>query len=253
MEGYIGFFDILGYRSLQAHNRDEQKQIDVLKEIHSVESNIPTHLREDFSTFFKQDATQSILQKMDWLVFSDTIVFTLGPIKASSDERILDLAASLMTARVLMYQMFEFGLPLRGALHFGEFIRVKSSMAGDGFITAYECAQAVQFAGCRISQALESQGEGLAKENPEFSTAWHKFICAYGAPEKDGTRGILPYLMWFHPLYASRGGAEREGLRSYVHNKFWEHGKQLGDTRAIEKLEETERFLRYCLKKQQNQ
>jgi len=249
MKGYIGIFDILGYQTFLEHNQNESALGTVLDQITSIGKSIPELLRAQYKPFFTKAEGKEILPKINWLVFSDTIVITLQSDTLNIPEHI----AVLMTAKELMFQMCNYGLPLRGALHYGDFLLVDHSMAGRGIVETIRRTVGLNFSGCVLTQEMKARTDALEAQSndPHFSQAlkgW--FLCDYNVPFSNDKRERLTCLMWFDANSASRT-FEAGDIRNFVHNKFWAHGKDLPDSRAVEKLEETERFIRYCHARQQ--
>ena len=115
----MGFFDILGYRSFLKSGRSEVtfRVVDILH-------GLPQTIRER-SADLTGDAKDSLmlLDRVKPSVVSDSILLRLSCGKNGHDDNKGLLAnAFFVVACVLERMMFDAGLPLRGAIAFGDFI-----------------------------------------------------------------------------------------------------------------------------------
>ena len=119
-------------------------------------------------------------------MFSDTIVFTL-PYPDSSDEKWRKRArqsVSLVSGK-LTEEMFNKGLPLRGALHEGEFITKESCIAGSGIVEAYTLCHSLDYAGLACTELF---GEMVTNER---KSSEESYFFDYLTPITDGTEKKL--------------------------------------------------------------
>lgn len=242
MIGYIGFFDILGYQSFLKNNTDEAIQDEVLDFISSVEKPSADLYKKVFPLIAGgelEPQVKAAFEKIKWLVFSDTIVFTLEP--GSTKDEVIYFLAVLGAAKNLMFKMFDYGLPLRGGLHYGEYKFTEHSMAGRGIVEAYESGKVLNLSTCVLTDQILERLRELEKVDVKLKSIIQEFICPYKTPLSTGVRETL-----FNLKSESIVWVGSHDLREFVHEKFWAHGKDLGDSRAVEKVEETERFLIYC-------
>ena len=143
--GYVAFFDILGYREMTSR-QDFTAVVEALKGA-------------------QQDAEELLTRKSisncDLFTFGDSmIVFCAG----DSEDSTLDSALQLpIYCRKLFTQMFNRGMPIRGAIAKGEFYFKGNSYAGQPLNEAYEYANNLEFAGC----VLTPSAEDLVTENLE--------------------------------------------------------------------------------------
>lgn len=251
MKGYIGFFDILGYQSFLKNNSDEAVQDQVLDFLNRKEDPGTEHYKEVFPGMAGTEVEKLVrdaFSKIKRLVFSDTIVFTLEvPAKDKDFEAIYCLIV-LGVARFIMTKMFDYGLPLRGALHYGEYKYSGHSMAGKGVVEAYEYGGKLNLSTCVLTQSMYNRFLDIAKENTLVKETFNSQVVRYQTPLSSGVRELRYNLKSESVNYT---GAK--DLREFVYKKFWAHGKDFENMHAVEKVEETERFILYCMVRNEEQ
>jgi hypothetical protein len=125
--GFIGWFDILGYRSFLERS-DLARAVNVVREvqakIHSagaerfegIVASVPALQKEE------KAVAREAFASMIWMIFADTVLLGL-PIPEG--EKIwkarLRIATFLELAKYVHLDFFFAGLPLRGAVSFGSF------------------------------------------------------------------------------------------------------------------------------------
>lgn len=241
MKGYIGFFDILGYQNFLKNNTDEAVQKDVLGFISSIENPSPDLYVQVFPRMTDAEVkiiVKTAFDRIKWLVFSDTIVFTLEP---GSEHEIIYYFIVLSLGRHLTGKMFEYGLPLRGALHFGEYQFTGHSMAGRGIVDAYEASGDINLSTCVLTNAMEKRFEDLRGEDKGSRELFESLVCKYATPLSGGKREML-----YNLKSENISSVKATDIREFVHRKFWAHNKYFTDMRVVEKVDETERFFMFC-------
>src|SRR5690349_14377690 len=119
--GLIGCFDILGYTEVLAHN-EITTVLGLLRE--SIGENISKI--EKIGSTCPADSPQKktaerLLRDLERIVFSDTVIlaFPLAPNPAPIDAQ--NLTFFIHASLFFLQAMFLRGLPLRGAIHVGEY------------------------------------------------------------------------------------------------------------------------------------
>jgi len=117
--GLIGFFDILGYSNfLQKNSPGEAAQIIV-----DVLQRLPTEVVEQVraqSSANHRLTPEELLERLQWLVFSDTILLTLPYVsQPGTTENIWPWLIFIAHVQLLHKQLFNAGLPIRGAVTCG--------------------------------------------------------------------------------------------------------------------------------------
>lgn len=97
------------------------------------------------------------------LLMSDTVVVYSEPLMPEKPEFQERLASMLLVGRILMMKLFEFHLPARGAIAFGEFYADarNSIFCGRGLVESYEVAESQEWIGMSICDSLEAYVDAL--------------------------------------------------------------------------------------------
>ena len=261
--GLVGFFDILGYQQMLLANdvsSPAQIVVDVLAEVpDNVVSGV---LRDpgleraddlaswpDFARYF-----QSLVRdEMDWLLFSDSILVSL-PLKMDGEifQRAPSVVGFVEVCAVLLRQMFDVGLPLRGGVSFGEFFIQDTYFAGQPIIDAYRHAESLDLSGCVLAPSVERMYGEMQQHAADagFEESVHAMLdqlcVSYHIPKKHDR--VEPGLMVNRvnlPMRAFEGLPS--DLREYVYSSFVAHNKDVAP--AVQpKIDNTEAFVRKVVK-----
>ena len=249
--GFVAFFDILGYGSLL-----EAGITEAAREVMATLTGLPQRLGEALknhlaSAFEDNTDLRREVERTVPLVVSDSIL-----LRCSYDEdpdtskRASQAATFLVAADVLERDMFERGLPLRGAIAFGSFIFQDNVFVGQPIIDGYRLGQNLDLAACVLHETAEAESKRLIEQSDQ---QWRGFLddegvglVRYRAPVKQPGRpssSLCLNLAW-PPLDGCRPLKEHTDLRQFMHQRFWAHGKQIGPD-ALSKVDNTERFFRF--------
>lgn len=203
---------------------------------------------------FNDDGSLEILKSLNWLLFADSILLTLPVIKTDKMGTLSEPAAAaahrrsqngaglfLFTVTRLMLEMFTNGLPLRGAVHAGEFYVEPPFFAGATITEAYELAATQNWTGCVLTTAARQQIEELYKGDKLFGI--DHALPVYDVPSKAGSiqcRSINWgfFAPWNYPFVEG-------SLREAVLDSFQKHNKTVGE-KEFSKINNTEAFLSFC-------
>ncbi len=143
--GFFGMFDILGYRSL-IENNDLDRLIEIFDQFIK-------DLDQKGVTLNGQDKSQiTALVPTKTFVFSDTIIFYQARFASMPD-----FGPSFLTqVCVLLRLAFERGIPLRGAISFGDFFVHEKSFLGKPIVEAYEAEHKQEWSGVMLTESAES-------------------------------------------------------------------------------------------------
>jgi hypothetical protein len=195
---------------------------------------------------------QGELSRIVTLVVSDSILFRCSYDKNHAAEKASQAATFVVAANVLQRLMFEQGLPLRGAVAFGDFVFVDHVFAGKPIIDAHRLGQSLDLAACAIHETAEEEFKALIAVAPQWNGSLNDGLelVRYQTPMKNVKRPEVkakeellllnmawPTLKGYTPL------KNRKDARSYVEGQFSAHNKQLGPEVAS-KVENTEKLLR---------
>jgi hypothetical protein len=257
--GLVGFFDILGYQQMLLANdvsSTAQIVVDVLSE---VPDNVVAGLLEDEGLEradhlaswpeFARHFQGLVREEMDWLLFSDSILVSL-PLKIDRD--IIHWATSVVgfveVCAVLLRQMFDVGLPLRGGVSFGEFFIQDTYFAGRPIIDAYRHAERLELSGCVLAQSVrdlydQMKQQAVDEDYEESVRAMLDQLCVSYLIPKKGDRvetGLM--VNWVNLPMRSFDGLPSD-LREYVYSSFVAHNKDVAP--AVQpKIDNTEAFVR---------
>ena len=235
--GLIGFFDILGYKSFLENNDVDIAVIEVLNTI----NNIGRIVRSKIIRSFKEpdDRGREILARIQWRVFSDTILMAMEWDEPNLYEWVVFSVAAIQLCR----EMFDFGLPLRGAIRSGRYLISEYCFAGRVIVDAYRAEKNINLAGCSLDEKLV----GIIKNTEAKAGLNFSGIIAvpYMTPLKVGEyekMSLLNYLM----LDERSPKPNAVEIPQLVLNSFWAHHKDI--TADVEtKARNTESFLRFLV------
>jgi hypothetical protein len=164
--GFVGYFDILGYTQIMLNNNIHKTAQFVSDTMMNIPRDMIVSLRSPYLAVrplevapesSERDDWSQILDRVSWIIFSDSILISLpfDPALPERDLVRLYLVFSTMCAS-LMNRCFTAGFPLRGAISVGEFFIEDRCFAGRPIINAYYTMQRLEFAGCVLDEAANS-------------------------------------------------------------------------------------------------
>ena len=229
--GLVGFFDILGYKSLLLNNETAQ----TVPIIRDAFIDVIAKLKQ--ATGMVGHIDDSLAPK--YIIFSDSIL-----VHARLDvPKWKDLAMLffLQACQQVVGRLFLEGLPLRGAIAIGEYcVQGVSSVEGSCFagkpiVEARELSDALQLAGCAITPPAEE--ELLANQEARNMLIQHL------VPLKPQGKQNL-FMLDYSQDVKDRCCRDR-CCRQWVIEQFEAHNKRVG-AEVIEKVNNTIEFLEEC-------
>lgn len=178
--GLVAMFDILGYRALLANNPASEYVGEILEKFASA----PT-LAYDYMFKSIVDGVQRFvdLRKLSTMVFSDTILAVLPvPENEPIAWRGLRWVLFFNFAWKLYSDLFLAGLPLRGAVSYGDVVLHKMCFAGQPIVEAYDLAQDIDAAICVLTEEASRERYIILKSLHQLSNT-----CFY--PHSGGITG----------------------------------------------------------------
>ena len=162
--GLVAFFDVLGYKKLIESNSLTY----VAKLISDELVNLPQALRDSLSSMFRnalnlnREDSSKISNAVSQLVISDSVLLTAKIKRGLSNFEQLEiwLIFSLFCKK-LFEILFEKGLPLRGAIGYGEFFKTQTCFHGKPIIEAYEVANNLELSTCVFTRSASQRWEDL--------------------------------------------------------------------------------------------
>lgn len=235
--GLVAFFDILGYQSFLENNDAEiatSKIIDIINESGmAVSSQMITNIET------MTDADKEVLKSIQWLVFSDTILMLMKWDRASFREWMVFTAAAIKLCR----HMFDFGLPLRGAIKTGSYLVSKSCFAGRAIVDAYRAETSLDLAACSVDGEIINIVQTLTIKESDYEEILNLFVVKYMTPLKDGHYKKMSLLNYLIPDNEELTLPDTD-VQQLILNSFWEHNKDISSS-AEYKAKNTANFFRY--------
>ncbi|MDA3886489.1 MAG: hypothetical protein PF638_12925 [Candidatus Delongbacteria bacterium] len=235
-KGLIGFFDILGYKSL-LDNNEITYLIHIIEKLLKDVKELPNSAIKAFGL----ESTNHIetVKQIKTLIFSDTILISLECEKESEAYK-TELLIFLLYSSYLLKYSFKEGLPLRGSIDYGEHVIIQNTFAGKPIINAYEAEKTINLSACSILESVNVKILEVHKNDLYFN---------YNTPLKKGDKNLN--LMNFLIAEGDNDNYELDkiiDLRQFVLNSFLKHNKTYGEQVYIKALN-TEMFLRFCKSK----
>jgi hypothetical protein len=249
--GIIGFFDILGYQSFLENNEVG----DAVKTVLDSFLTMPKQCRDHFDQILgkKDERANQILDEIESLIFSDTILLTCPYNSADDDEtKLVRWLILNYQAATLQRKMFDSGLPVRGAISHGDYIIEKACFAGRPIIEAYRTCNLLDAAAVVLTKSAEDEIKRLHKiryPDDQLSELFSNIIVEYLMPMKgfEAKRLLtVNFALLETSAFQSLDGDERK----LVSECFWKHNKDIPPS-AYDKLNHTEMLLRF-LKRHKN-
>lgn len=235
--GFVGYFDILGYQTFLENNSPEIAAQIILNTILRLEQDMPREMLTVLKEMGDLRELHPIVGKIKWLVFSDTIVLSLGLDEAAlkPENREIHLLGFLMQCSYLWEKMFDRGLPLRGVLTTGSFSIQGTCFVGRPIVEAHKIATQIGFAGCVITPEVLKEGHVEDHIDDPENLFFFKYAVPYSGNHFEN--GHVLNVSLFRLIHG-------QDIRQTVHECFWKHGKDI-KTGVQEKIEQTERYLRF--------
>lgn len=240
--GLIAFFDVLGYRSLLLNN-DIQRCSSIIQ---AILLRVPERVRaamilraNNFDPAWA-DAMERSLGKP--ILFSDSIVWACAVKTALQGGVEIQWLYFLLICCFFQRAMFEKGMPVRGAISFGEYFIVENCFAGRPIVEAHDLCEKLDLVSCAITPEAEKV---RPKKRVGGIDAFGGTLVEYPTPVKGTDKPqVLALLNW-----AFTGGTFLEpfgnDIRFRIVEAFTKHNKPIqGSVHA--KVANTEAFLHYC-------
>ncbi len=249
--GFVGFFDILGYKQIILNN-DIHKTAQIVSD---TLVNIPSTIIANISAATPQSDEiipwHNTLAGIDWVLFSDSILVTLPFDPSLPLKQLLQHYAAFVTVcATLLNKSFAAGFPLRGAISLGEFFIEERCFAGKPIINAYHAAQELEFSGCILDEEANSfvsqARRDLVKQGVNsLLTMLDQTTILYIVPMKSDSPPRSRTINWVS--LGMQGFPQIEGnVRDYVTSAFLRHNK-IAMPGVQPKIDNTEMFVRHVL------
>ena len=252
--GFIGWFDILGYKSFLERS-DLAHAVKVVREVQAEIRLAGTERFEGIvscvpgSQVEEKVVAREVFASIIWMIFSDTVLLGLPvPEGEKTWKARLRIATFLELAKYVHLDFFFAGLPLRSAISFGRFYVHDnlSLFAGSPLVEAHDWAESQNWSGCvftpsaeRIVNQLSAESRQEARELLNMYSIRHP-VCLL-AKHSDGktTREML-CLNWVK----SKPGFAGMDVAGFVRDRFSAHNKDISSGSVQSKIDNTVEFIR---------
>ena len=149
--GFFGLFDILGYSALNENN-DLTTLVDIFKK-NIIGIDVSAVAMGGNSQFYSFTDVKT-------MQFSDTIIFYEEPSTSGIEkieEGITDPSLFMFKACVLLRKAFEGGIPLRGAISYGEYYIHDRAFLGKPIIEAHNFEMDQNWSGAVLCKSAENE------------------------------------------------------------------------------------------------
>jgi hypothetical protein len=224
MNGLIAFFDILGYQSFLENNSASESALKVLDLITGIPKANVIRLSKQWNaneTKALGETAKEIAASLRHLIFSDTIVLSLPYPEAATDIwKVSALGYIGLVSAFLSAEMFERGLPVRGAIVEGTFVVKESCLAGKAIVEAYRMCESLDLACVVFSPDLSSRAEEAFTE-----CNFDRFFVQYMTPLKGLSEKRFLHVNWAAFLAEDVRKRFTSDISTFVLRSFWAHEK----------------------------
>ena len=222
--GPVAYFDILGYKSIIDNNEIETVAQLIVDHLDKTPAYLHDYIMNSFSSFGLSEKDLDRLAKLTYrLLLSDSVLLTAKHPRGKFDpeDRLWEWLIFVLECRQLMGKMFENGLPLKGAIGYGEYFRKGNCFAGKPIVDAFRLAQNLDIAGCAfVPKTWNEIEKALAKCNEQIAEFIRKLSFKYEVNLKSGKSKSLMMVVFTPPN--SEGS-----IREKVHKAFTAYKKEI--------------------------
>jgi hypothetical protein len=224
MNGLIAYFDILGYQSFLENNSGAESALKVLELITGIPKANAARLSEQWKaneTGNMGEMAKEIANSLRHLIFSDTIVLSLPYPHAATDKWKENALAYIgLVSALLSAEMFDQGLPVRGALVEGTFVVKESCLAGKAVVEAYRMCESLDLASVVFSPDLSPR-----TREAFIGSSYERYFVHYMTPLKGLPEKRFLHLNW--AAFLPEGVRTRflSDISTFVLRSFWAHEK----------------------------
>jgi len=247
--GLVAFFDILGYKNIIENN-----DIEIVAEFIADElTKLPRSAFEDAAKLLrpldidKRDLSDEFEDLISHVSISDSILLTTHLKRdADSDTKGSTWLLFLIVCLLLTRKMFENGLPIRGAIGYGDYFVKGSCFAGMSIVEAYELTDMLELSGCVLTYNAMKFLKELRDEIFENARRFiDSILIEYLTPLKNCQREKLLMINFSVPEYSSKD------ISQIVVESFHGYNKDISES-VLNKERNTEMMLRFFVARRNN-
>jgi hypothetical protein len=213
-QGMVAFLDILGYSNFLENNEPEQAANTVLQTL----LDLPKTILDLELTIMKHTETKddiaAHLKKFKWAIFSDTIVLTNAYMANDSTitkgERWIMFMLNLTT---VFSHLFVHGLPVRGAVCFGDYFVTQQCFAGRPIVKAHRLATRLDLAAIVFDDSAKHELQKSSEADESIARAMEIISLDYLIPMKNDPHEKMRVLM---PSLPALPGMKTSDFRQFV-------------------------------------
>jgi len=238
--GIVGFFDILGYQNIIDNNEIGIVSSLISETLTKLPSKVKADVSNEFSGKVKQ-IIESYFTLIQTRLISDSILISV-PIRIEGSDVDQDTCIRYTWILLLYYaarltkEMFDSGLPIRGAIDYGEYYLDNHCFAGKPIIDCYRLSEQLEMSGVVLSEAAYKHYLDImsAKEHAAFKNIGIEYL----VPIKNNTEVRMFMLDWY-----KFDKLEFTDIRQEVYKSFRGHNKDI-QQKVISKVVNTEFAIR---------
>jgi len=240
--GPIAFLDILGYKSFIVRNSPESSAEIIKSILDGLDEKTKSRIAEAVGT---NDPTQNgflhFKANFQTLLISDSIIGHM-PIDSSldTDTKIYAWAYFFCAIMIIQEMMFTSGLPVRGAVAYGNYVSEKSLIVGRPLIEAYEKSLEIDAAIVTLAKSVEDNLRNSIDGNSTFLEMLNTIVITeYLTPLKGESEERCYTLSWIEHL--TPAAKNLDDIRQIVYRAFWGHSKEIS-REVDQKVFNTEKY-----------
>ncbi len=242
-QGLVAYFDILGFSKIASDENIREAAKIIKGRLLSIQNEIREETVRKSGP--REKPTSSI-------IFADSILlwYEIPQGERASEAEPLYWFDFFSDCAALMERMFNYGLPLRGAISEGNFFIEQHCFVGKPIIECHELERQSAWCGCAIvGTAWERLEQIWQKRGPFFKDIMEQVCVEYRVPLKSdsiGSETARPALdrviKWFH----KKGATDNYDpcISNSVYEAFTDNGKIVGE-KEKRYAKNTEEFLRH--------
>ena len=142
--GPVAFIDILGYKSL-IENNDLENIKNIINRITDIVPLVNEHIKALTNTFSDVVHFSEIHCELEYQIVSDSIIVTKNVHGYNESDKFLTTLAYIIGLVNICHLAFKEGIPIRGAINYGEYIFNGNTFASKAIIAAYEDSNLLNF------------------------------------------------------------------------------------------------------------
>ena len=231
--GFVAFLDILGYANILENNSPGY----IANEVFKVLSQARQFTQDTLPTITDFPPVKKFnYDLINYISFSDSILISIDLRSVAEKEMTNCIFVYLLYCSFISRMMHENGLPVRGAIDYGDYIMVDNFIAGLPIIESYKFGSEIELEGIVFTEVAADKLIDIFKES-EYGLK--HFVTPYLVQLKDNKEEkvlILSPSPCTTPIIGD--------IRGYILRSFWKHNKDISKSIRM-KIDNTEQYLQF--------